>query len=161
MKFLMKSLSLLLTIALFTGCGANQGEQDNQSSEGGGTENLTYNNENQNQTRMEVAEEVADNVESLDEVEQSYVIVANRTAYVAVVLEEEAKQEVRDEVEQKISEEVKSADNNIQNVLVSANPDFVDRMEHYANKLERGEPIEGLFEEFNEMIQRVFPNPRE
>ncbi|PAK39937.1 lipoprotein YhcN, partial [Bacillus licheniformis] len=55
---------------------------------------------------------------------------------------------------------VKETDNNINNVFVSANPDFVDRMRNYGDRIQNGEPIEGLFEEFGETINRIFPNQR-
>lgn len=60
----------------------------------------------------------------------------------------------------KISKKVKETDNNINNVFVSANPDFVDRMRNYGDRIQNGEPIEGLFEEFGETINRIFPNQR-
>ena len=64
------------------------------------------------------------------------------------------------ELKGKISKKVKETDNNINNVFVSANPDFVDRMRNYGDRIQNGEPIEGLFEEFGETINRIFPNQR-
>ncbi|MEH7014692.1 YhcN/YlaJ family sporulation lipoprotein, partial [Neobacillus niacini] len=48
----------------------------------------------------------------------------------------------------------------IQNVYVSSNPDFVERMKDYGRRIKQGDPIEGFFDEFNETVRRVFPNPR-
>ncbi|MFB5663986.1 YhcN/YlaJ family sporulation lipoprotein [Alteribacillus sp. HJP-4] len=159
MKILKRTLSIMLVVSLMAGCAANQGNGDNQTDEREETENLTQtnNNDNENQTHMEVADEAAEKATDLEEVRVAYVIVANKTAYAAVELEEEPEEEIGEDVKQKISEEVKSTDDNIENVLVSANPDFVDRMTNYADKIENGQPVEGLFEEFNKMVQRVFP----
>lgn len=183
MKKLKLSLIFLLTVPLFVGCGINE---DNQATRGNKerddntptqttqrnerqdgnilTRNLGTNNEdnnrNNNQTRLEAADEAEDKVEDLEEVRHANVIVTNRNAYVAVVLDEQPKGEVRKEVEDKISDAVKSTDRDINNVFVSANPDFVDRMTDYGDKVASGRPIQGLFEEFNEMIQRVFPTAR-
>ena len=41
---------------------------------------------------------------------------------------------------------------------MSVNPDFVDRMTDYADKIEAGEPIEGLGEEFSMLVKRIFPD---
>ena len=113
-----------------------------------------------NQTRLEVADEAADQIAELDEVERANVIVTNQNAYVAVVLRDGAKGEVTDRIENNIANQVKATDPDIQNVYVSSNPDFVDRMKDYGERISEGDPIEGLFEEFNEMVRRVFPNER-
>lgn len=60
----------------------------------------------------------------------------------------------------KISDQVKSTDQDIQNVYVSSNPEFVERMRGYGDQLQDGRPVRGLFEEFGEMVERIFPNAR-
>jgi hypothetical protein len=42
-------------------------------------------------------------------------------------------------------------------VYVSADPEFANRLRGYANRLDDGRPIRGLIEEFNILVQRVFP----
>ncbi|KGA95568.1 hypothetical protein BALCAV_0221785 [Alkalihalobacillus alcalophilus ATCC 27647 = CGMCC 1.3604] len=167
LKFIQRSLILLLIVALFSGCGfgnqANPGPEANrlQTQNTRGDNMQTQNNDwDNNQTRMEVASEAADKITDLDDVSHANVIAANRNAYVAVVLDDDRKGEIRQELENEISEVVKSTDSNIQNVFVSANPDFVDRMTGYGDKIQEGRPIQGLFEEFTEMTQRIFPNAR-
>ncbi|QUW22064.1 YhcN/YlaJ family sporulation lipoprotein [Sporosarcina sp. Marseille-Q4063] len=71
-----------------------------------------------------------------------------------------ANQELSSDLENKIAEKVKEANDNIENVYVSLNPDFVDRMTDYADKIDQGEPVEGFFEEFSEAVQRVFPDAK-
>jgi YhcN/YlaJ family sporulation lipoprotein len=119
--------------------------------------NLNINNRNQ---RLEVADEAAERISKLEEVETSNVIVTNRIAYVAVELRDGAKGEVTNKLEEKIADQVRATDSDIQNVYVSTNPDFVKRMTDYTDRINQGDPIEGFFEEFNEMVRRVFPNPR-
>lgn len=126
-------------------------------------QNVSYrnqNNERKDENRMQVAKEAQNKIENLDEVRQANVIVANRNAYVAVVLDHQPKGEVGNKVKDKISNQVKATDKNIRNVFVSSNPDFIDRMEDFGDKLQSGKPVKGLFEEFNETIQRVFPQAR-
>jgi YhcN/YlaJ family sporulation lipoprotein len=43
---------------------------------------------------------------------------------------------------------------------VSANPDFIDRINDYGDKIRDGQPIEGMADEFNEMIRRMFPQEK-
>jgi spore cortex protein len=171
MKHVKYVTAFTLTIPLLFGCAANY---DNEArNRDNNVQNVRYNTRDNNraqdigtnprtnqQTRMEVAEEAANRVADLKEVSQANVIVTNRNAYVAVMLDNQPKGEMTRAVENKISNAVKQADRNIRNVYVSTNPDFVDRMTDYTDKLQRGEPIEGLFEEFNEMVLRVFPNAR-
>ncbi|MCP1188836.1 YhcN/YlaJ family sporulation lipoprotein [Priestia flexa] len=112
------------------------------------------------ESRMEVANGAADRVNALSEVKNANVVIMNRDAYVAAVLEDKKEGKLTKEMETKIADEVKKSNNNIQEVYVSTNPDFVDRMNSYVNKLEDGHPITGIINEFNEVVRRVFPNNR-
>ncbi|MEK1832384.1 YhcN/YlaJ family sporulation lipoprotein [Priestia megaterium] len=58
---------------------------------------VQYNNvDNNNQTRLEVADKAADRIAKLNEVDTANVIVTNRNAYVAVVLKNGENVEVTD-----------------------------------------------------------------
>lgn len=111
-------------------------------------------------TRLAVADAAADRIVRLPEVHNANVIVTNRNAYVAVGLRDGVKGQLTDALERKIADEVRATDPAIQNVYVSTNPDFVDRMRDYTRKLREGRPVTGLFEEFTEVTRRVFPNAR-
>ncbi|MGV2911482.1 YhcN/YlaJ family sporulation lipoprotein, partial [Bacillus safensis] len=80
--------------------------------------------------------------------------------FVAVVLEGNKSGDVTDDLKKKISDKVKSTDQQIDNVYVSANPDFVDRMQGYGKRIKSGEPISGFFDEFTETVRRVFPESK-
>jgi YhcN/YlaJ family sporulation lipoprotein len=160
MKLIKHFSILLLVIALITGCAMNDEARDNDRTANNANIQNVANRNNNNDTRMQVADKAQDKIENLSEIRHANVIVTNRNAYVAVVLDDDSKGEVRKDVENKISDQVKSTDDNIRNVFVSSNPDFVDRMGDYGDKIQSGKPIRGLFEEFNEMVQRIFPNAR-
>lgn len=113
-----------------------------------------------NEPRMAVADRAADKITDLEEVDSCNVVVTNRNAYVAAVLENGNRDEVTREVERKIANEVRQTDPSIRNVYVSVNPEFVDRMGGYANDLREGRPIGGFFDEFTETIERIFPTNR-
>ncbi|MED3823645.1 YhcN/YlaJ family sporulation lipoprotein [Priestia flexa] len=112
------------------------------------------------ESRMEVANGAADRVNALSEVKNANVVIMNRDAYVAAVLEDKKEGKLTKEMETKIADEVKKSNSNIQEVYVSTNPYFVNRMNSYVNKLEDGQPITGIINEFNEVVRRVFPNNR-
>lgn len=163
MRFV-KGAVVFVAALLLTGCAMNNEARDNGNNQNNaqnqGFQNVGYNNQNNQDNRMRVADKAQDKIEGLTEVKSANVIVTDRNAFVAVILEDNSKGDVRRDLENKISQQVKATDQNIDNVYVSSNPDFVDRMTDYGDKLQRGEPVEGLFEEFGEMIQRVFPNAR-
>lgn len=62
-----------------------------------------------------------------------------------------------DAIKDQIAKEVKRLNPNVENVYVSANPDFVGRMNGYMNDVRLGHPIQGFVAEFNAMAERIFP----
>ncbi|GAV15449.1 YhcN/YlaJ family sporulation lipoprotein [Paenibacillus sp. NAIST15-1] len=56
-----------------------------------------------------------------------------------------------------IANAVKKEDPSCNNVYVSANPDFVNRMNEYSKQVGAGHPIAGFANEFSEMVYRLFP----
>lgn len=115
---------------------------------------------NQNDNRIAVADNAAKKIVALREVDQANVLVTDNNAYVAAKLEVNAGNKLERNVEKKISDLVKSTDRNIDNVYVSVNPDFYTRTTSYANDIRNGHPVAGFFDEFNTLIQRIFPTRR-
>lgn len=161
--------TILLGVAIVSGCAMGNDEARDQDNQNVKVQNVDEdrdrgnndNNQNEdNQSRMSVADEAQVKIEEMNEIRHATVIVSDRNAFVAVVQDNNETGDLRRDLENKISDQVKSTDTNIQNVYVSSNPDFVDRMQNYGNKIEDGQPVQGLFEEFSEMVQRVFPNAR-
>lgn len=144
-----------------------------------------------NNTRMEVSQEIADAVANMNEVRSANVLLTDRNAYVAVVMEDGGKQNMRGinrygndredngvrgtqldygeytrerdvsgRIKDQIAERVREIEPEVRNVYISANPDFVDRVNGYMDQLADGEPMEGLMEEFNTMVERIFPQNR-
>ena len=200
----MKKVSLFLTAMLLSlslmGCNFNK-DKNNNATNNGTTENVgtnvdqgTNNNANNNdgETKLEVAKDAADRITELEGVKSASVIVTDRNAYAAVVLEGDhtvnnadnkdnvnnndntaadknngtnndlnnADHVLSPDLENKIAEKVREANDNIQNVYVSLNPEFVERMTGYVERINKGEPVQGFFGEFTESIQRVFPTTK-
>ncbi|WP_195780354.1 YhcN/YlaJ family sporulation lipoprotein [Priestia megaterium] len=178
-KYLLGVLSTILSVGFLFGCNDKKDEAEPDPTEEPSeqrAQNARNNNDlrdvgyqpdrgrndnvDNNQTRLKVADEAANRIAKLDEVDSANVIVTNRNAYVAVVLQDRTKGEVTDRLEKKIADQVRATDSDIQDVFVSSNPDFVERMRDYGNRINEGAPVKGLFEEFTETVRRVFPNAR-
>ncbi|MGE7837939.1 YhcN/YlaJ family sporulation lipoprotein [Viridibacillus arvi] len=116
------------------------------------TEKTPTNNEH----KLELADDVADKIAEMKEVEKANVIVTNKNAYVAVTLKKGVNGDKA--VEDKIADQARAANADFKNVYVSLNPDFVKEMTQYGEKIRANEPVEGFFEEFSNTVKRVFPN---
>lgn len=165
MKKMKKTTAGFLSVLLLAACGANEQGMKNRPEDTDITENMSvrnityYDNKSQghNQSRLHIADEAESRVEQLDDVREATVIVTDQNAYVAVVLEGKPKGEGRKNTENRIADKVRDADQGLQNVYVSSNPDFVNRLNDFRSRLQSGQPA-GLLEEFHETVQRVFPN---
>lgn len=137
--------------------GDNNGlENGNGNNNGNGLMNMGNRDGNQ---RYDVGRKVASKITSeVDEVDRAYVLTTENNAYVAVVSDNNT--EVNDDLKGEISRVVKEADNDIDNVYVSSNPDFFDMTQGYANDVREGRPIRGFFNEFGQMIDRTFSDVR-
>ncbi|WP_100011367.1 YhcN/YlaJ family sporulation lipoprotein [Lentibacillus sediminis] len=156
--------------------GSEEGQDRNNNNNNGANNN--------DANRYEVAEEAADQIsEQVDEIDNAYVLTTGNNAYVAAGFDangnnnnnnrnmntgnqnnntgnqnqDNEEQELTDEVRQEITEIVKSVDNNIENVYISTNPDFVDLTNNYVDDVDNGEPVEGFFDQFGNMVDRIFP----
>ncbi len=104
---------------------------------------------------MHVADQVADKIAAMPEVDTANVIVTNNNAYIGAKLANGTN--LSRNLERKIADQVKTVDTGINDVYISANPDFYDRMTTYSNDIRSGKPISGFFNEFTDTVKRVFP----
>ncbi|MEK5145768.1 YhcN/YlaJ family sporulation lipoprotein [Psychrobacillus sp. FSL K6-4615] len=171
MNRLLKLVFMMLLIGLLTACGNNNDEaKDNGTDKTtentdmvdedmNGTDEDTTNGDVTNETegqKVEVADEVADKITELEEVESASVLVTDNNAYVAVELKEGVDES--EELKTKISDAAKAENGDFNNVYVSANPDFTKQFKDYGDRIRADEPIEGFFDEFTDTVERVFPD---
>ncbi len=119
-------------------------------------DNGIVNNNNDGRSRMRIADQAANKVADMREVDTANIIVTNNNAYAAVKLANGEK--LTNDLEKRISSKVKSVDRDIDRVFVSANPDFYNHMRGYANDIRAGKPVSGFFTEFSQTVRRVFPD---
>ncbi|MDY8025639.1 YhcN/YlaJ family sporulation lipoprotein [Paenibacillus polymyxa] len=67
--------------------------------------------------------------------------------------------EPSDAVKSRIANKVKQFAPSIEQVYVSANPDFVKQATDFTHSVQNGHPIKGLSNEMVDVIERVFPTP--
>lgn len=65
--------------------------------------------------------------------------------------------DVSDDLKNKVADIVKGMHPTVDNVYVSANPDFYSRMQGLATDIGNGHPIRGMVNEFNALVSRIFP----
>lgn len=109
-------------------------------------------------TEVDIAEEAAEKVTELDFVSSAYVLKTSKNAFVAAVLKDG--KDLSKQMEDQIAQKVRSVDRSVDQVYVSTNPNFIDRVDAYIDDIRAGRPVEGFFEEFSEMVDRMFPNAR-
>ncbi|WP_445486905.1 YhcN/YlaJ family sporulation lipoprotein [Niallia sp. 03133] len=150
-------------LAIMTGCNNNDDNRsamNDRNDDNVNVENVGYKTDKRTTADLDLADKAADKIKDLKEVERAVVIKTDENAFVAVQLTGNKEGNVTKELEDKVADKVRSVDHDIDNVYVSSNPDFYDRMTNYGQDIENGHPISGLFNEFSETVRRVFPNYR-
>ncbi|QJD84011.1 YhcN/YlaJ family sporulation lipoprotein [Cohnella herbarum] len=113
-------------------------------------------------SRIETSDKVADKIAAMPGIKSAYVMMTDHNAYVAVNEDEKAKNDhhsLAAAVKDKIADQVRVLAPSVENVYVSANPDFAGRMEGYSKDVKAGHPVQGFLAEFNALVERVFPAP--
>jgi YhcN/YlaJ family sporulation lipoprotein len=106
---------------------------------------------------------IARQLTAMPEVDTAYVMVTDRNAYVAVIEDHKGGTQAGSAsnsgaLHDKIADQVRASSPQVQNVYVSSNPDFINRMTNYANAVGQGRPVQDFLTEFNAVVQRVFPS---
>jgi YhcN/YlaJ family sporulation lipoprotein len=171
-KAIVSSAMMALVI---TGCATNDNEDasenlglnrthqdnlDNPMNVSDTRQNDNNDNNDNGVNGMRVSEDISKRVEALKEVSNANVIVTGNNAYVGAVLKDGGEKDISNDLKERVADAVRGADPSVDQVYVSANPDFVQRMDRYANDIENGKPVEGFAEEFRELVTRIFPSPR-
>ena len=171
-KAIVSSAMMALVI---TGCATNDKEDasenlglnrthqdnlDNPMNVSDTRQNVNDDNNDNGINDMRVSEDISNRVEALKEVSNASVIVTENNAYVAAVLKDGGDKDISNDLKERIADAVRGADPSVDQVYVSTNPDFVQRMKGYANDIQNGKPVAGFAKEFRELVTRIFPSPR-
>ncbi|MFC5528489.1 YhcN/YlaJ family sporulation lipoprotein [Cohnella yongneupensis] len=111
---------------------------------------------------MQMSDIIADKVAALPGIDSAYVMMTDRNAYVAVKeqgggMHAHSATELSGATKTKIADKVKSMSPSTENVYVTQNPDFMSRMQGFAQDVRSGHPVQGFITEFNALVERIFP----
>lgn len=120
-------------------------------------------------TYLELNQRVAERLADLPEIDSAYVMLTDSNAYVAVVEAANggngagrdnggAGGDVADDLKVRVADCVRSLVPGVQNVYVTANPDFYSRLQNWAEAVRQGRPLQGFVKEFNALVARLFPD---
>lgn len=107
--------------------------------------------------RMEIAQDIANHLATIEPVKTANVLVTDRNCYVAVTTRNGEDVDRSLATKNRIADQVLMMHPEIKNVYVSANPDFVGMMNGFVQELNAGKPVSGMIEQFNAAMQRIFP----
>lgn len=65
--------------------------------------------------------------------------------------------QLTDDLKKRIANVVQDIDDSIKDVYVTTNPEFSNLARDYADDVDKGNPIEGFFDQIGNMIERIFP----
>lgn len=120
-----------------------------------------YNNNNNNMNMNDMsrrAEKIADRVAAMTNVEDARVIITDRTALVGVDLEGTGTTRLTDDLRRQIERTVKNADNRIDRVSVTVDPDIFGRLDRLGRSIREGEPITRFNNDIDDIIRRIDAN---
>lgn len=140
-------------------------DQDNEQNRSQHGERLENNNVlgMHGNSRIQLSDQVANKIAAMPGIASAFVMMTDHNAYVAVKEDPHVMRAhsltLTDAMKDKIADRVKAMTLSVENVYVTANPDFFERMKGYAIDVKHGQPIQGFLAEFNALVERIFPAP--
>jgi len=111
------------------------------------------NNEDYTDRVRDIAERAAE----LKEIESATCVITGDTALIGVQFDDQYKGGITNEIKDKVEEACKDEDPQIEQVVVTADPDVVSRIQDMLQDIGEGRPVSGFAEEINELINRIQP----
>lgn len=103
------------------------------------------------------AKKLAEAATKQKEVKSASCLITGDTAMVGLQFNKQYEGELTDTIKEQVDRRVREADNMIDRVIVTADPDIVSRIEEIVQETGKGRPISGFTKELNEMINRINP----
>lgn len=105
---------------------------------------------------------LAKQLEALPGVQQAYVLVTENRVYVGIKVQQRedssaAVSDVQPHLRNKVTERVMLASPAVKQVLITANPEYMERMKIYNDAERSGHPVREYLAEFNALAARIFP----
>jgi spore cortex protein len=108
--------------------------------------------------RVRVETKLAHRIDAISGVNGATVLLANRMAYIGVGLQPHISDAQMRKVKQKVIRVTKAEQPSVTTVYVSANPGAVHQLQTFAGELQRGRPVSGTWNRFQNMVERIWPH---
>ncbi|WP_350342442.1 YhcN/YlaJ family sporulation lipoprotein [Proteinivorax tanatarense] len=105
-------------------------------------------------TEENLAEDIANSVSNMTGVETAHVVVVGNMAMIGINTSAEDSRHVKD----KVTTEVEGQHENIDQAIVTADPELTERIGKIADQQRRGEPISQSLNEINQILQEIRPD---
>jgi YhcN/YlaJ family sporulation lipoprotein len=168
-KQLLTVLTVALVITIATGCsyrrpntttpgptGQGQGSPDQsgpgQTGPAGGVPQAPSGTAVPNE-----ADQLRDIANAVPGVNSSYVVVVTNLALVGIDLRDTMTAAQTEDLKKRVSDTITTRDPRIRQVLVTADPNLVTRLRNLGDRITRGEPISGVWDELTKMLQQLKP----
>jgi YhcN/YlaJ family sporulation lipoprotein len=103
------------------------------------------------------AQKIAAEAAKQKDVRSASCVITGNTALVGLKLDKQPKGKLTDAIKREVEKKVKATDTKISNVVVTADPDMVSRIDTMFKDIGKGKPISGFATEIKEMINRIKP----
>ncbi|WHH58879.1 YhcN/YlaJ family sporulation lipoprotein [Petroclostridium sp. X23] len=116
--------------------------------------NYTGLNTNANTT----AQNIANQLSAMDNVEDATVVISGNTALVGVDIKDNYNN--HEQLKSNMVQKVKSMAPNVTNVAITESPDLYERITNLSRDMRNGTVMQGLSNEFTEIVNRITPTTR-
>jgi len=112
--------------------------------------------------RLDMDNKLAQQLKQLPGVEQAYVLVTEKNVYVGIKEQQRgnrsnAAYDVEPALLEQITARIKSSSSADKHVLITAHPEYLERMKIYSDAERSGHAVREYLAEFNALAARIFP----
>lgn len=108
-------------------------------------------------TARSQAKRIADAVAKEKNIDSASCVITGDTALIGVQFEKQYKGDLTDAIKKSVEKRVRDIEPDLDNVVVTADPDLLSRIKTIASDIENGKPLSGFTEEIEEIIRRINP----
>ena len=164
MKKLLTISTLFLSLLLaFSGCSMSQKPSQKPAPPAKITptpsDSMTPNKKPATPTHTQ-ASKLAQAAEEVDGVKAATVVVTGTTVMVGPETEPGIENKKTEEIKKQVIKEIKRADNSINTVSVTTDPNLITRLKKIAKGIEEGKPISSFTDELAEITRRITPKTK-
>lgn len=153
MRYLVPLLLLVLSLAA-SGCGRQNAVPGPEPGRTGTMDDRT----DTRMTDMGLADEAAELADDIDGVDDAYAIVTGPFSLMVGLMLEEGIDEARaEQIEERVADELPRRLDGVDEVVVTSNPDMVERIREIGRGVREGRPVSEFADEIEEMMDRIAP----